>query len=119
MSLCIIERDYFYSGISYTLGPSTIERLSSSLCTVEPLNKGHIGTSHFVHYREVVQSLDLLCRINLKGACFLFKFDDMSLNILYSYAHGTRKGSKYVIPWLYVLARVLCVVQMGPEMCTV
>ncbi len=22
--------------------------------TVEPLNKGHIGTSHFVHYREVV-----------------------------------------------------------------
>ncbi len=40
-----------------TLGPailSTIERLSSSLCTVEPLNKGHVGTSHFVHYREVV-----------------------------------------------------------------
>ncbi len=31
------------------MGPailSTIERLSSSLCTVEPLNKGHIGTSH-------------------------------------------------------------------------
>ncbi len=21
---------------------------------VEPLNKGHFGTSHFVHYREVV-----------------------------------------------------------------
>ncbi len=40
-----------------TLGPaivSTIERLSSSLCTVEPPNKGHIGTSHCVHYREVV-----------------------------------------------------------------
>ncbi len=38
-----------------TLGPailSTIERLSSSLCTVEPPNKGHIETSHFVHYRE-------------------------------------------------------------------
>ncbi len=33
---------------------STIERLSSSLCTVEPLNEGHIKTSHFVHYREVV-----------------------------------------------------------------
>ena len=23
-------------------------------CTVEPLNNGHIGTDHFVHYREVV-----------------------------------------------------------------
>ncbi len=37
-----------------TLGPailSTIERLSS---TMEPLNEGHFGTSHFVHYREVV-----------------------------------------------------------------
>ncbi len=44
-----------------TLGPailSTIERLSSSLCTVESLNEGHVGTGHFVHYREVV--LDLL-----------------------------------------------------------
>ncbi len=43
--------------IEDTLGPailSTIERLSSSLCIVEPLNKGHIGTSHFVHYREAV-----------------------------------------------------------------
>ncbi len=27
---------------------------TSHICTVEPLNKGHIGTSHFVHYREVV-----------------------------------------------------------------
>ena len=25
-----------------------------STCTVEPLNNGHIGTDHFVHYREVV-----------------------------------------------------------------
>ena len=23
-------------------------------CTVEPLNNGHIGADHFVHYREVV-----------------------------------------------------------------
>ena len=23
-------------------------------CTVEPLYNGHIGTDHFVHYREVV-----------------------------------------------------------------
>ena len=23
-------------------------------CTVEPLNNGHIGTDHFVHYGEVV-----------------------------------------------------------------
>ncbi len=28
--------------------------LISLCCTVEPLNKGHIGTSHFVHYREAV-----------------------------------------------------------------
>ncbi len=54
---------YVYKDQQWTLGIkdilepailSTIERLSSSLCTVEPRNKGHIGTSHFVHYREVV-----------------------------------------------------------------
>ncbi len=27
--------------------------------TVEPLNKGHIGTSHFVLYTEVVLSLEV------------------------------------------------------------
>ncbi len=27
--------------------------------TVEPPNKGHIGTSHFVLYREVVLSLEV------------------------------------------------------------
>ena len=28
--------------------------VSCILCTVEPLNNGHIGIDHFVHYREVV-----------------------------------------------------------------
>ncbi len=26
----------------------------ANIHTVEPPNKGHIGTSHFIHYREVV-----------------------------------------------------------------
>ncbi len=39
---------------------STIERLSSSLCTVEPLNKGHIGTSHFVHYSSSLCTVEPL-----------------------------------------------------------
>ena len=28
---------------------------------MEPLNNGHIGTNHFVLYREVVLSLDVKC----------------------------------------------------------
>ncbi len=30
------------------------EKLEMVIITVEYLNKGHIGNSHFVHYREVV-----------------------------------------------------------------
>ena len=38
-------------GVSLTLEEG--ER-NSYMYTVEPLNNGHIGTDHFVHYREVV-----------------------------------------------------------------
>ena len=31
-----------------------IRRSYRGTCTVEPLNNGHIGTDHFVHYREIV-----------------------------------------------------------------
>ncbi len=65
-SLCTVEPI-----IKDTLGPailSTIERLSSSLCTVEPLNKGHIGTSYFVHYRDFLR-LDFRSHKNHFGTC--------------------------------------------------
>ena len=29
------------------------------LCTVEPLNNGHVGDEHFVHCSEVVPSLEV------------------------------------------------------------
>ena len=33
---------------------SGVGELTNSIYTVEPLNNGHVGTDHFVHYREVV-----------------------------------------------------------------
>ena len=38
-------------------GPCNKEHLDAY--TVEPLNNGHIGTRHFVLYREVVLSLEI------------------------------------------------------------
>ncbi len=35
-------------------GHSISSDITSEESTVEPLNRGHFGTSHFVHYREVV-----------------------------------------------------------------
>ena len=31
----------------------TLVTLASRMCTVEPLNNGHVGTSDIVHYSEV------------------------------------------------------------------
>ncbi len=47
-----------------TRQPSKGERSCGSIYNItlqnmEPLNKGHIGTSHFTDYREVVLSLEL------------------------------------------------------------
>ena len=43
--------------------------------TVEPLNNGHIGTDHFVHYREVVlfrrQNVLPLCRMVHRKVSFM------------------------------------------------
>ena len=36
--------------------PCTLYTLYIHVCKVEPLNNGQIGTSHFVHCREVVLS---------------------------------------------------------------
>ena len=53
--------------------------MNKSACTVEPLNIGHIGTDHFVHYREVVlfqrQNVSPLYRLVHRKAqrCPLFR----------------------------------------------
>ena len=41
------------------------------VCTVEPLYKGHIGTSHFVHCIEVVHSLEVENVLELWESIFL------------------------------------------------
>ncbi len=79
---CMCESTTFYSGIdgvSFSDGEGTRLSLWISFgvkgeespgfhvfcsCllvsyTVEPPNKGHSGTSHFVHYREVVLFLEI------------------------------------------------------------
>ena len=48
------------------------------VCTVEPPNNGHVGTSHFVLYREVVLSSDVkvssIIEKGSQGVSFIERF---------------------------------------------
>ncbi len=47
----------------------------------EPLNKGHIGTCHFVHYREVVLFLSTVDPLN-KGHAILSTIERLSSSLV-------------------------------------
>ena len=49
------EGDYsLLSNCASTFSDTDVKQVTSNIDSVEPLNNGHIGTDHCVHYREVV-----------------------------------------------------------------
>ena len=65
---------------------------SKATCTVEPLNNGHIGMHHFVHYREVVLFQRQRCIATIQiGALESVLYTEVSFiqSVLYQRFHCT------------------------------